>query len=223
MKRLEENLIILCIIITLLFLLSFVGNVLFVNYIQEIKANNLEICDKLITQEERTVVLEMDLQEAQKQIEMYELELEAYKSEAFVMEPIVTEKELDMIAQTMLGEAGGLSEYHHSMVVWCILNRVDAGDAWGHRVAGVIAAPNQFHGYVPTYPVLPELRELAEDIVIRWQLEKKYGWDVGRTLPSDIMFFHAKNGYNAFYKMNNGSREYYDWHNQYNPYAPTRE
>lgn len=161
------------------------------------------------------------LYETEKLVDNYENRLHAYEysSDFNIIDPVVTEEEINMIAQTIWGEARGMDEYHQSMVVWCILNRVDTG-RWGNRVAGVITAEMQFVGYSSKNPVEARFVALAKDIVMRWRLEKMYGWEVGRTLPQHIIHFHAGNGYNQFYFTNKyGKTEYYAWQDKYNPYS----
>ena len=155
----------------------------------------------------------------------YLTRLRAYEdSEAYGL-PTITNEEINFIAKTVYGEARGLDKYQQSMVVWCILNRLDSG-RWGNRIAQVVTSPFQFIGYNINHPVTPEIKALVEDVVARWMLEKTYGWDVGRTLPADIMYFHSSNNSNAFYKYTDSSytkKEYYDWANHFNPYNPTRK
>ena len=143
--------------------------------------------------------------------------IDNYESEQFNYTYSITDSEIDMIAKTVYGEARGLNAYEQSLVIWCILNRVDE-KTWGSTITKVITAKNQFHGYSSTYPVTEEIRNLVEDVVIRWQLEKEYGRDFGRTLPKGYTYFHSSNGHNAFYTYINNGREYYAWSDKPNPY-----
>ena len=133
----------------------------------------------------------------------------------------ITQQEIDMIAQTVYGEAVGCNTYEQSLVIWCILNRLDSGK-WGYRITNVLTAKEQFHGYSSKHPVDSDIRLLVEDVIYRWEMEKLFGWNVGRTLPADIMYFHSgKNenaGHNLFYKYVGTAKEYYNWRNKSNPY-----
>lgn len=127
---------------------------------------------------------------------------------------VVTESDVELLAKTVWGEARGLNDFEKSMVVWCILNRVDAG---GGTIAQVIKAPGQFHGYSSNFPVDKDIAELVRDVLARWQLEKVCSGDVGRTLPADYLWFCAKNGHNVY--RNKYSGNYKTWSmNCWNPY-----
>lgn len=129
----------------------------------------------------------------------------------------VTEMEIDMLAKTVWGEARGCDQLGQSAVVWCVLNRVDAG--WG-SIAEVITAKDQFHGYSSSFPVTPEIRLLVQDVVVRWQLEKLSCGDVGRTLPGNYLYFRSDStGIGNIFRTNwSGQYEVWDWDCS-NPYA----
>ena len=128
----------------------------------------------------------------------------------------VTEYEINMIAKTVWGEAGGCSALEQSAVVWCILNRVDEGRG---SIAQVITAPNQFHGYSSNFPVTDEIKALVKDVVARWKIEKLCYGDVGRTLPGNYTYFVADGtgAGNIFNTSWRGDGERWDW-NCWNPY-----
>lgn len=99
--------------------------------------------------------------------------------------------------------------------MWTILNRYDEDPfiyyARENSIAGVVAAPTQYHGYSPKNPVDEELLELAYDVLDRWNREKHGETDVGRVLPADYKWFHGADGHNHFrnsFKLVNG---YWDW------------
>lgn len=117
------------------------------------------------------------------------------------------EKIISMLAQTVYGEANGMSLYHKSLVVWCILNRVD-NERFPNSIEEVITAPNQFHGYSPEKPVTEENYKLCKDVLIRWHAEKECIGDVGRTLPSKYLYFYGKHGKNWFRESWNGGEPY---------------
>lgn len=101
-----------------------------------------------------------------------------------------TEEEVAYIAKTVWGEARGCNKIQQSAVVWCILNRLDDG-YWGNTIKSVITYPYQFHGYSEYYPVTDEIRELVEDVLFRWNMEKAGVTNIGRTLPEKFLYFHA--------------------------------
>jgi hypothetical protein len=128
---------------------------------------------------------------------------------------VITDYEVELIAKTLWGEARGMDHFERSMVVWCILNRVDAS---GTSIADVVLAPDQFHGYHPDNPVWDDLIALTKDVLARWQLEKMCSGDVGRTLPADYRWFRCKDKHNVFRNQYSGDYDIWDWSNCWNPY-----
>ena len=92
--------------------------------------------------------------------------------------------------------------------MWCALNRVDAG-YFGSSIATVVKARSQF-AYSAGLPITAEFKSLAEDVMIRWLLEKRGVEDVGRVLPEDYLYFAGRNGHNWFRKYFR-SDDYWDW------------
>ena len=102
----------------------------------------------------------------------------------YMPEPVIRqeEPERDMsawtetaayIAKAVYGEAMVCGTTERAAVVWCILNRADdARDATPAGVIAVVTKPYQFHGYAADHPLLPELEELALDVIERWLDEK---------------------------------------------------
>lgn len=128
-----------------------------------------------------------------------------------------TEEEVNYIAKTVWGEARGCSKLQQSAVVWCILNRVDDG-YWGNTIKSVVTAKGQFHGYSGSHPVTDEIREVVEDVLFRWNMEKCGATNIGRTLPKRFLYFHSnRNGlYNIFTTYaNSGERWSFDCWNPY--------
>ena len=128
----------------------------------------------------------------------------------------VTNAEIEIISKAVWGEARGCNQLEQSAVIWCILNRVDAG--YG-TIIEVVTEPNQFHGYSNNFPVTDEIRALTEDVIARWKLEKAYGGNFGRTLPSEYLYFSADftGTGNIFRTKWTGDCEVWDW-NCWDPY-----
>lgn len=160
--------------------------------------------------------LKEDYENLSAQLETANTIIESLKSENYIVGTTVTNKEIDMLAQTVWGEARGCNKLEQSAVVWCILNRVDAGRG---TIAEVITAPGQFHGYNKNFPVTDDIRELCEDVVRRWQLEKIGVGNVGRTLPSDYLYFWADSTGigNVFRNKFKGNYTKWNW-DCWNPY-----
>lgn len=128
-----------------------------------------------------------------------------------------TEEEVNYIAKTVYGEARGCSKIQQSAVVWCILNRLD-NEHWGSVIKSVVTAPTQFHGYSKHHPVTDEIRELVEDVLLRWNMEKMGVVNVGRTLPERFMYFNAdRKGSGNLFTTSAGRGEVWNW-DCWNPY-----
>lgn len=80
------------------------------------------------------------------------------------------------LARAMWGECRGCAKTEQAGVAWCVLNRVDSPE-FPDTVEAVCSqrteTVKQFDGYDPGNPVEPELLALAEDVLARWELEKK--------------------------------------------------
>lgn len=121
-----------------------------------------------------------------------------------------TQEEVEMLAKTVWAEARGVpSTAQQAAVIWCVLNRLDAG-GYGDTIAEVVSAPNQF-AYDSASPVWGEFLILVEDVLIRWGAEKTGEEDVGRTLPVDYLFFEGDGKHNHFRKQYEKTGETWDW------------
>lgn len=184
----------------------------------DVNKESLKSTQELLNKTQTDLIAENEKSaELSEQLNTANTVIESLKSEEYVVGTTVTNMEIDMLAKTVWGEARGCSKIEQSAVVWCILNRVDAG--WG-TIAEVIAAPNQFHGYNTNFPVTDEIKVLVEDVVTRWKLEKTICGDVGRTLPEEYLFFVADGTGigNVFYTNWNSPGEKWDW-DCWNPYS----
>ena len=110
-----------------------------------------------------------------------------------------TDEEVVMLAKTVWGEARGLDAYEQSMVVWCILNRLDSGE-FQSTIYKIITASNpiQFHGYRSSFPVKDDILELCNDVLDRWWNDKD-----GRTLPLEFVYFYG-DGHHNYYSDGKG-------------------
>lgn len=121
--------------------------------------------------------------------------------------------EIVVLAKVLYGEARGVkSTMQRAAVVWCVLNRVDAGYNDG-TIIGVATARRQFAYNRKLKPARYEpFLPLARDVVRRWLLEKQGVCDVGRVLPSNYLWFAGSRGRNRFrdaYKAKKAN--YWDW------------
>ena len=132
---------------------------------------------------------------------------EAFEIEAAEPPTLATDREVELIARTIWGEAEVVqSRVEQAAVAWCILNRVDSS---GKTIESVITAPYQF--YYRTDDNLPSWAlELAEDVLWRWGRERAGETDVGRTLPAGYLYFIGDGRRNHF-SIEWKSTDYWDW------------
>ena len=112
-----------------------------------------------------------------------------------------------MLAQTVYGEfRGGWSQTEQAMVIWTVLNRVDAG--MYSSVYAALTAPWQF-AYSPYAPTVDDygrdITALARDVLYRWSLEKQGQTDVGRVLPRGYCWYSGDGSHNYFRCTYSGS------------------
>ena len=129
-------------------------------------------------------------------------------------EKLYSESDIEIAAKIILKEAesikdncGVSGDCHRAAVIWCILNRVDAGYGDFEEVA---TAPNQFAYYQNTR-IVKEFYELAEDVLDRWSQEKAGIKDVGRVLPQDYLWFRGNGKVNIFRNTYKGDYKIWDW------------
>ena len=171
--------------------------------------------DLASTQE--TLMLEVEKNtELNKHLEIASDVISSREGKIYFVDCEVTEYEVGMIAKTVYGEARGCSKLEQSAVIWCILNRVDKGRS---SIAKVITAPNQFHGYNSSFPVTDEIKTLVKDVIARWKLEKIVGGNVGRTLPSNYLYFSASvTGTGNVFRTSWNGGDVWNW-DCWNPYS----
>lgn len=157
-----------------------------------------EVVETQTTEVVETQITETTIQETE------EPELEIY----------YTENDVIIVAKVIEAEAGGISSFaERAAVAWCILNRVDyTGSEYSFpsTIAGCATETGQFAYYSYTQ-YSDESYEIAADVLERWNLEQNGYTDVGRTLPSEYLFFSGDGSHNHFRTdigYTNGS---YDW------------
>ena len=67
----------------------------------------------------------------------------------------------------------------------------------GTTIREIVTQKYQF-AYSPSAPVLDHLRELAENVLWRWNLEQNGHTDVGRVLPKNYLWFDGDGEHNYF-------------------------
>ena len=90
-------------------------------------------------------------------------------------EPRYTERDIELLAKMVWGEARGCAPAEQALCVWTVINRLEAG-RFGDTLEDVVTAPHQFVGYQAKHPVTDEIRTVVEDALA--------AWDNGETAPA---------------------------------------
>lgn len=136
-------------------------------------------------------------------VEQIRLGIDMYRQFGVVADNPVkyyTDDDITMIAKVIYREARGIaSDTEKACIAWTILNRVDAGSKAGYRdtIEAVVTQPYQF-AYVYNTPVWSNLRDLAADVLWRWNAEKNGATAVGRVLPSNYYNYYGDGKHNYF-------------------------
>ena len=113
----------------------------------------------------------------------------------------------ELVAEAALlawGEYSGSDYAQRTAPIWCACNRADA---WGMTLEDVMHS-DAFHGLLTEREVPEEWYELARETLARWELEKAGYIDVGRTLPSEYLYFSGNGEYNTYRTEYIGGVEY---------------
>lgn len=113
----------------------------------------------------------------------------------------------ELVAEAALlawGEYSGSDYAQRTAPIWCACNRADA---WGLTLDEVMHS-DAFHGLLTEREVPAEWYDLARETLARWELEKMGYIDVGRTLPSEYLYFSGNGKYNTYRTEYIGGAEY---------------
>lgn len=115
-----------------------------------------------------------------------------------------TVDDVEMLSQLVYGEGNGLSDYEKSLIVWCVLNRVD-DPRFPNTISEVITQKGQFYGYALKFPITTDNRKVVYDVLLRY-----YNGLSGRTLPADYLYFHGDGKHN-YYRKEYRDKTYYEF------------
>ncbi len=113
----------------------------------------------------------------------------------------------ELVAEAALlawGEYSGTDYAQRTAPIWCACNRAEA---WGLPLDEVMHS-DAFHGLLTEREVPEEWYDLARETLARWELEKMGYIDVGRTLPSEYLYFSGNGKYNTYRTEYIGGVEY---------------
>lgn len=103
----------------------------------------------------------------------------------------------ELVAEAALlawGEYSGTDYAQRTAPIWCACNRADA---WGLTLEDVMHS-DAFHGLLTEREVPEEWYDLARETLARWELEHMGYIDVGRTLPSEYLYFGGNGVVNVY-------------------------
>ena len=81
--------------------------------------------------------------------------------------PPYTDRDVEILAKTVWGEARDCAPEEWRLVVWTVLQRVGAA-GWGDTIEAVATAKYQFAGYRASNPVDPGIRETVAAELANW-------------------------------------------------------
>lgn len=83
----------------------------------------------------------------------------------------LTNSDITLLAKTVWGEARGCTPEEQRLVVWTVLQRVDADGAFApyDTIEAAVTAPGQFVGYNENHPVDPDIYDLCLEALADWQ------------------------------------------------------
>lgn len=90
---------------------------------------------------------------------------------AEISETPLTNSDVTMLARMVWGEARGCAPEEQRLVVWTVLQRVDAGGVFAQydTIEAAVTAPGQFVGYDENHPVDPDIYDLCLEVLSDWQ------------------------------------------------------
>ncbi len=111
-----------------------------------------------------------------------------------------TDKEIDMLAMLVWGEARGCAPEEQACVAWTVFNRVD-DPGFPDTINDVIVQPGQFYGYALSFPVDETIRGLCLAEAEKWVAGEEAPIVVPYATTSDYRFFTG-DGHNNWFTTN---------------------
>lgn len=85
-------------------------------------------------------------------------------------EPPFTYCDINLLAKMVWGEARGCAPEEQRLVVWTVLQRVDAGGEFRSydTIEAVVTEAGQFVGYDESHPIDPDIYSLCLEVLMDW-------------------------------------------------------
>lgn len=130
-------------------------------------------------------------------------------------------EEAKHLTRMLTGECGEWMNYYEmSLAAWTAYNRLDMPAFHQSSILGVVSAPNQYHGYSASHSLSENCYYVAKTVTFFYHLEKDTGNSVGRTLPSQYVYFWGDGRHNNFRDRDGNNFELWSTLNPYD-YMPT--
>ncbi|MCX4355384.1 MAG: hypothetical protein OSJ43_04065 [Oscillospiraceae bacterium] len=96
---------------------------------------------------------------------------ESDAASAETSETPLTSSDVTLLAKMVWGEARGCAPEEQRLVVWTVLQRVDAGGVFAQydTIEAAVTAPGQFVGYDENHPVDTDIYNLCLEVLADWQ------------------------------------------------------
>lgn len=118
-------------------------------------------------------------------------------------------EDIVILAQMVLGEAGGLSYTERAATIWVALNQYDVAQKKSpQKLSAIVTRYGNFTGWHPTNEVTADNIWLVLDVLQRYEREKNGETDVGRVIPSGYVQFRGGYKYRYEWKLVNGKCVY---------------
>lgn len=110
-----------------------------------------------------------------------------------------TEEDIKICAQVLYGEAKDCSQEEQMLVIWCICNRVDSENSYfPNTIIEVATQAGQFHGYASNNPILPQLYEVAREVLECWDIGEEALVYPPYSASSNYLYFYGDGYHNWF-------------------------
>ena len=104
---------------------------------------------------------------------------------------VISERDEELLAKMLWGEDRENPMYMRAAIIWCVYNRMEAGNT---PISEMINH-DIFPGYFEEAPVKQWAIDIIRDVTIRYVLELNGFKDVGRVLPKEYLWYEQLPGH----------------------------